>query len=434
MILTWRHSIGVTTVVLTTWYATSVTNHSPWLVASFFAALYCSGVLPTPYFPPIFSFLYTAYTSTFVGLRLKDLLHPRCAVPHSNFRNGCRFLKPLMNDANSDPLEAFRLCCASRPTELNAFVVPVPILADNYAYLCFCPSTKSVVAIDPADPVAVLKMIALVCSKVGIWFQLTDVLCTHKHWDHAGGNQELLNLAKRKADAFVCSNLRILGSSIDRPHGATVLIDPATTKSFVCGAGALSVRPVSSPGHTVGSLLFVVSLNTELAGDNKIAIFTGDCVFCGGCGALFEVRDTSDIITTYDAFHNDFLVATTASGEFVDPRSVMVYVGHEYSERLYDELVATATSRKWKPSFVAAIHKEYERIKALRKLKYKADGTMLLPQCTVPSTLDVERAVNPLLSLKREALVSCRRQETRSKFLTKPSIVEQLIYVSDERR
>ena len=54
-------------------------------------------------------------------------------------------------------------------------------------------------------------------------------------------------------------------------------------------------------------------------GPLRAALVAGHCIFCGGCGAMFEAT-AADILATYDALHG----VTAAT---------MVFVGHEYSHR-----------------------------------------------------------------------------------------------------
>lgn len=467
MLLTWKHSAGVGALVCT-WYAISTASNNNTLAFASVGLLYFSGFLPTTIVPPFFAFMYTAYCSRRIGGRyLKGLLHPSATIPHSNFRNGCRLLA-RHDYVPSGPLgDHFKYFCdACRSGEgihkSTVLVVPTPVFADNYAYLCFSPATKAVVAIDPADPKSILQMISYVSKLSGVDFQLTDVLCTHKHWDHAGGNEDLLQLSSLKTTGagiavdtvtssmmnLVSEHLRIFGSEVDSPAGTNVWIseedlkDGGTKETRFVASGAIPVKCIRSPGHTRGSIMYLVGAAVDPTGDptggssDFIALFTGDCVFCGGCGAMFEVRDVSDVLTTYDAFHNDFLVsADPHTGERVDSRNVHVFVGHEYSEKLYEELCNTSVRMNWRPEAQNTIARELDRVKKLRKLRKRAVGNqeeVALPLCTVPSTLFVERRANPLLSVQRSALVELRRREERRSLVGNAEI-ERVIYTSAAR-
>lgn len=99
------------------------------------------------------------------------------------------------------PLAVLGLClllaaAAASPPALPALAMPalrvvtVPILEDNYSYLLIDESSKSAAAVDPADANAVVAA----ARREGV--TLTHVLTTHCHWDHAGGNKDMVSPAR----------------------------------------------------------------------------------------------------------------------------------------------------------------------------------------------------------------------------------------------
>ncbi|XP_058536433.1 hydroxyacylglutathione hydrolase, mitochondrial isoform X4 [Ochotona princeps] len=64
----------------------------------------------------------------------------------------------------------------------------LPALTDNYMYLVIDEGTKEAAIVDPVQPQKVLDTV----KKHGV--KLTTVLTTHHHWDHAGGNEKLVQL------------------------------------------------------------------------------------------------------------------------------------------------------------------------------------------------------------------------------------------------
>ena len=65
-------------------------------------------------------------------------------------------------------------------------VVPVPQLSDNYAYLLIDPATREAAVVDCAEG-------GLVLAEVDRrQVRLVAVLATHHHFDHIGGNEDLL--------------------------------------------------------------------------------------------------------------------------------------------------------------------------------------------------------------------------------------------------
>ena len=66
----------------------------------------------------------------------------------------------------------------------NLQVIPVPLLEDNLAYIVLWKPTGKNFLVDPADIDAVEE----VKTAYNIEGAPECILCTHKHWDHAGHN------------------------------------------------------------------------------------------------------------------------------------------------------------------------------------------------------------------------------------------------------
>jgi len=82
-------------------------------------------------------------------------------------------------------------------------IIPVPQLADNYAYLLIDPTSRGAAVVDCAEAAAVLAE----AERSGA--RLTAVLATHHHFDHVGGNADLLS---------ALPGLRVYGSADDAPR------------------------------------------------------------------------------------------------------------------------------------------------------------------------------------------------------------------------
>src|SRR5688572_32786018 len=65
-------------------------------------------------------------------------------------------------------------------------ITPVPCLKDNYAYLIHADGSDAPLVVDPSEAPPVLEAL----EKAGL--RLVGILNTHHHFDHVGGNEELL--------------------------------------------------------------------------------------------------------------------------------------------------------------------------------------------------------------------------------------------------
>jgi glyoxylase-like metal-dependent hydrolase (beta-lactamase superfamily II) len=92
--------------------------------------------------------------------------------------------------------------------------------------------------------------------------RLAAILCTHRHGDHTGGNDELAG--RTGAPVYA------LRPEVAHVPGAQPLED-GEERSW----GALRVRAIHLPGHTTGHAGYLVK---------DVGLFTGDCLFAGSLG------------------------------------------------------------------------------------------------------------------------------------------------------
>src|SRR5215216_5350618 len=130
-------------------------------------------------------------------------------------------------------------------------VTPIPCLEDNYAYLLDDGSGELAV-VDASQGAPVLAALERAEGA------LTAIFATHHHFDHVGGNEEVL--ARH-------GNVRVYGYETDRgriPCQTEYLRDGQT---FTWGKTA--VRALHIPGHTLGAVAYVID----------DTVFTGDTLF-----------------------------------------------------------------------------------------------------------------------------------------------------------
>lgn len=219
-------------------------------------------------------------------------------------------------------------------------VIPIPQLSDNYAYLIVDDDTRTAAVVDCAEAAAVLRAV----DESGA--TLTAILPTHHHWDHIGGNEDLLKQRPLDVYGYAGQESRIPGCNRQVKEGDTVRV------------GTLAARIIFIPAHTAGH----VAYHFESEG----AVFTGDTLFAGGCGRLFE-GDAA-------------MMLRSLSKLMALPDDTKVYFGHEYTEKNL--------------RFALTLEPQNE---ALRQKHAWAVEQGRRHQPTVPTTIGSEKETNPFL-------------------------------------
>ncbi|MEM9730310.1 MAG: hydroxyacylglutathione hydrolase [Myxococcota bacterium] len=218
-------------------------------------------------------------------------------------------------------------------------VIPVPCLRDNYAYLVVVDGRAAVVDPSEADPVLVAV------EKAGV--TLSEIWLTHHHWDHVGGIEGLV-------DELDIREVR--GSAYDLAEGRiprqTMALREGDTFSFE----GHDVSIMEIPGHTLGAIAFVTEDN----------LFSGDTLFLGGCGRVFE--GTME------------MMSTSLARLRVLPNDTKVWCGHEY----------TVNNLR----FAQTVEPENG---AVGQALAEADETRSQGRFTVPGSIGRELETNPFL-------------------------------------
>lgn len=250
-------------------------------------------------------------------------------------------------------------------------ITPFPILLDNYSYILR--DSKSAVIVDPGDPEPVIKYL----KDNGI--SPEAVLVTHKHWDHSGGNSEM-------KQAY--PNLRIYGGVHDNVNNVTDTVRDLDVLPF----GDMRFTVHFTPGHTEGHVVYLLDGAPFGMSDS---LFSGDLLFLGGCGRMFEAAP-SVMLGSLDKVSN-------LKGD------VLVWPGHEYANDNLDFACHLENSNE-------ESKKKYEWVKSQREKNL----------CTCPSTIEEERSYNPFLRTAEPGILEAVKvtefeqpvsDETRAKIL-----------------
>jgi hydroxyacylglutathione hydrolase len=226
--------------------------------------------------------------------------------------------------------------------------VPIPCLKDNYAYLVVADSGEAAI-VDASEAAPVRDAIRR--EKVrprAIW-------STHHHWDHVGGNDELAREMGLEIIGHVSDKGRLPGLS----HGVET--------NDVVRVGDIEARCIHIPGHTLGAVAYFIE-----SGGERV-VFTGDTLFCSGCGRLFE--------GTPAQMHDSL-------GRLLElPGDTRVYCGHEYTQSNLRFAAHCEPSN-------ADVARASDRAASLR-----GEG-----KPTVATTLDDERRCNPFVRVRSAQL------------------------------
>ena len=146
---------------------------------------------------------------------------------------------------------------------------------------------------------------------------LTHVLCTHHHIDHVQFNDAY----KSKYGCPICGHAkeREMFGSLDMQLGDG---DELVT-------GGLHIRPLHTPGHTLGQLSFIV---------NDERVFTGDTLFRGTVGGTRAPGHT----TFEDIQHSIMEVLMRL------PKEMQVHPGHTDPSTIGDEWDNNPFIRVWR--------------------------------------------------------------------------------------
>ena len=221
---------------------------------------------------------------------------------------------------------------------LEIFIINA--LADNYIYLLRNEHKNITSVIDPGEAEPVINFLN---NKK---WNLDEVINTHHHHDHVGGNRELLDIYKSKLIAPSYENDRISNIDILVSDNETVNITGISTKVF------------HTPGHTLGHVCFYMP--------KEKCLFSGDTLFYLGCGRVFE--------GTMNQMWTSLLKLKSL------PEDTSVYCGHEY----------TLSNMKF-ANYIDTNNALLNKISLEIKNKRKKG----LP--TVPFNLGVEKKINPFL-------------------------------------
>lgn len=216
-------------------------------------------------------------------------------------------------------------------------IIPLPAFNDNYIWAIVNEAKHSFSCVDPGDATNVL----IYAKNNGLI--LNNILLTHHHVDHTGGVYDLL-------EAF--PDAIVYGPIDDR----IPLVNRKVRDEDLIHIDTLDFRVLNTPGHTSSHICY-----QEIT---KGLLFCGDTLFSAGCGRVFD--------GTMEQLHHSILLLKDL------PEDTRVYCGHEYTQHNLQ--------------FAASIEPDNPTIHAYASFIKEKQVT-----CTLPSTLSLEREINPFM-------------------------------------
>ena len=230
----------------------------------------------------------------------------------------------------------------------------VPACIGNYIWIFHSDDKPGAWVLDPGD-----------AELVQAWLEtnnktLAGIFITHHHWDHVDGIEALV--------AQHGSNDLIVAGPAKEPYALT---NHFLSEGDRLDIGWLEFQILEVHGHTQHHIVYLAKPKNALP-----MLFSGDTLFSAGCGRLKQG-------TANQLFDSLNRLAREVSED------TLIYCGHEYT---LDNLRFALTVEPGN----------------LDSQRYQTECTEKLAtgQRTVPSTMEIEKKVNPFLRCDSEEIIS----------------------------
>lgn len=230
-------------------------------------------------------------------------------------------------------------------------VHPIKAFSDNYIWLIKNTASGHCLLVDPGQPEPVLQYLSTHN------LTLEAILITHKHADHVGGVKQILK----------AHPVPVYGPHTEVKAWADHDVKQGQTLQFPLTD--ISFEVLSIPGHTLGHVAFYA--------DKRL--FCGDTLFVAGCGRVFE--------GTMAQMYQSLQLLTTL------PEETQIYCAHEYTL-----------------SNLAFANTVDSGNQALIDFTQKAQEMREQDIPTVPSSIGLEKRINPFLRCHEPKVIQAARQ------------------------
>ena len=226
----------------------------------------------------------------------------------------------------------------------------------NFNYLIACPESGEALAIDPLDHEK-----CLAAARARGW-EITQILNTHEHDDHTGGNRPMVSATGAKLLAHHGAGRAIDG--IDRGLRAGDVVKVGRT---------VELEALDTPGHTMSHVCLLSHTETP-------ALVCGDTLFNAGAGNCHAGGHPAELYETF-------------AGQLARlPDETRVYPGHDY----------------WLNNLEFTLDREPDNARAkelLHRMSSEHD-----PERALVSTLGLEKEINAFFRLHRPGVIAKLRE------------------------
>jgi hydroxyacylglutathione hydrolase len=225
----------------------------------------------------------------------------------------------------------------------------------NFNYLIACEETGEALAVDPLD-----HQKCLARAKARGW-TITQIINTHEHGDHTGGNAAMVKATGAKLLAHHNAKARIPG--MDRGLSAGDVVKVGRT---------VELESLDTPGHTMSHVCLLSHTDTP-------ALFCGDTLFNAGAGNCHNGGHPAELYQTF-------------TGQLVKlPDATLIYPGHDYIEN----------------NLKFTLNREPDNRRAA-KLLNDVDGQD--PDAPLVSNLGLEKEINTFFRLHSPSVIARLRE------------------------
>jgi len=225
----------------------------------------------------------------------------------------------------------------------------------NFNYLIACSETGEALAVDPLDHEKCLQ-----AARDQGW-TITQILNTHEHRDHIGGNDALVQKTGAKILAHKNARDKIAGMARGLAAGDVVKVGKT-----------VELEALDTPGHTMSHVCL-------LSHTDQPALFCGDTLFNAGAGNCHSGGHPGELYKTF----SEQLARL--------PAHTLIYPGHDY---IHNNLRFT-------------LDREPDNVRAQEMLGDLANQDL---NHAYVSTLDVEMQVNTFLRLTSPTVIAKLRE------------------------